>query len=426
MKNMRKMRLRVCAIFALMVSVVFSSSMVSVTSAVSSTTIIVDGYLGDWAGVDPIVTDATGDAPSNEDITVCYVTNDGSNLYFMVQVSGSIGYVEGEVKPPYIVGLDVDQALGTGGVFGDIGVDYLVVGPYYMGPEAPLGMEYVSIIAKWVDGDPEFVGLSKASFSGGVLEFSCPLSVIGYPGAMDMLFEAEIVAETDWAPDTGHVTYVVDLPSILADGDPGDWVGIAPVVTDDTGEAGVVDNEDIHFGYAVADGETLYLRIDLVEGGLFEAGPTMVAVCLDTDCNLATGISILPETDISLGIGADYIVFWPWGPPGGPLITMPPMVYHCLTEEEFEFVGAVSGQPSGNVMEMAVPLLWIGDPDEIDMVFGASMLPGTDLTDPVHFVVSPLPPVPPSVPEVPSGTDLALLAALACAPLLWKGKRRLF
>ena len=78
--------------------------LVSVTAVVNATTINIDGDMADWAEVEPIFTDIFGDGENlNEDILSCYVTNDGSNLYFRIDVAGTvIPNTEGERKHYYI------------------------------------------------------------------------------------------------------------------------------------------------------------------------------------------------------------------------------------------------------------------------------------------------------------------------------------
>lgn len=59
-------------------------------------TIVLDGNMGDWAGIEEIVTDTEGDSSSpdpfiaaNEDIRYGYVTDDGTNLSFRIDYTGS-------------------------------------------------------------------------------------------------------------------------------------------------------------------------------------------------------------------------------------------------------------------------------------------------------------------------------------------------
>ena len=47
-------------------------------------TVLRDGNTGDWTGVAPAVTDATGDAPVNADILAVYTQQDGANLHLRI------------------------------------------------------------------------------------------------------------------------------------------------------------------------------------------------------------------------------------------------------------------------------------------------------------------------------------------------------
>ncbi|MEM4245887.1 MAG: hypothetical protein QW390_01170 [Candidatus Bathyarchaeia archaeon] len=193
-------------------------------------TIKIDGDRGDWGGVAPIVVDPSGDEDDNYDLLECYVTNDGSNLYFMIRVSGEIIYVEWNEEwlnmegrnaeevdePPYAVGLDTDQDSNTG-IRGeqpqlDIGVDYIITGPFYVND----GLEHYSsaIFKTPSETGVELIGFFSSSFSESVLEFGCPLSAIGHPDAINIVFAGNPFG-TDFAPDQSdeetddYVTYEV-------------------------------------------------------------------------------------------------------------------------------------------------------------------------------------------------------------------------
>ncbi|MEM2047386.1 MAG: hypothetical protein QXZ06_05855, partial [Candidatus Jordarchaeales archaeon] len=62
---------------------IFASAYVPQASSRLNPTIKIDGDAKDWAGIDPIVKDIQGDEGEGYDLLECYVTNDGSNLYFM-------------------------------------------------------------------------------------------------------------------------------------------------------------------------------------------------------------------------------------------------------------------------------------------------------------------------------------------------------
>jgi len=355
-------------------------SIANVPEAVSKphTTIMIDGNPSDWTGIPPIVTDPTGDEDADYDLTECYVTNDGSNLHFMIKVSGSIQYVTDDT-PPYTVALDTDQNEETGETEGpagedlDIGFDYAIAGPY-----SENGYYVCQIFQAPMDGEP--IGVSIASFSSGILEFTCPLSVINYPRAIDMVF-AGVITATDFAPDQtagthDYVTYTVTPPMIKADGDGSDWIGVSPLaeLTDPEGDAPNGDNEDILKCYATNDGETLYVRID-IKG---EGAETEFAVMLDTDTNTATGWTELDG--LPLGIGADHFAL-----PVGPTIYV--LVSSPTPGVDPTPINTISGAVSGSICEFAIPLAWIGNPSTINIVFIASFSPETDLAGPLNYKV---------------------------------------
>jgi len=357
--------------------------LVSAIAAVNATTINIDGDMADWAEVEPILTDTFWDGEySDEDILSCYVTNDGTNLYFRIDVAGTVipntGEEETPLYPPfYMVALDVDQNSETGTSIGDIGAEYFVVAVY---EAMELGFEYACIILD-EDGNP--IAISTANFSDGMLEFTCPLSLIGYPSSIDMIFQASVVeAATDTAPDTGYVTYNVKAPTIEADGDPSDWADIPWILGDDTGEPNVTDPmEDISRCYVTNDDEVLYLRVDVV-GEIADPTYVVFLVYFDTDINPLTGLTTDFISGRSLGIGAEAAAIWMIGPMQGSL-------WNELTLEGGTFVGAVSAYPAGNTFEIAIPLSWLGDPDEVDMVFQTEYEggPRTDWAGPIHYVM---------------------------------------
>ena len=364
-------------IFFLFGALVLASMMV----VVEATTIDIDGGMADWAGVEPIITDPSGDGKDDdEDILSCYVTNDGSNLYFRMDVDGSIIPNESEEGPPYyMVALDVDRNPATGMDMGDIGAEYFVVAVY---PVMEQGMEYICVI---VDESENYV-ISTADFSDGMLEFTCPLSLIGYPSSIDMIFQASVIEfATDTAPNTGHVTYIVEEPTIEADGDPTDWAGIPWILEDDTGEPDVVvDIEDISHCYVTNDDEVLYLRVDVV-GEITDPTSVTFLVYFDTDTNPLTGITTEFMSGRPLGIGAEAAAMWgPMAPPPAPFQGM--LWDELAPPEEGTFVGAVSAYPAGHTFEAAVPLSWLGNPDMVDIVIFAIVY-DTDWTEPIRYVI---------------------------------------
>ena len=154
-----------------------------------SVTITVDGDPGDWAVVFPIVTDRTGDEIPELDITNCYVTDDGANLYFRMDL------IAGPAKASYCVFIDTDRNSATGYSIGDIGADYNMLNGF---------------LHKWT-GKWQKVKAIDFAYSSElrILEWSIAFVDIaksaGQP--VDIIFGASALS-TDYAPDTGHVTYL--------------------------------------------------------------------------------------------------------------------------------------------------------------------------------------------------------------------------
>ncbi|MEM3754445.1 MAG: hypothetical protein QXE19_01990, partial [Candidatus Bathyarchaeia archaeon] len=93
---------------------IFAFAYASQASSRSNITIKIDGDAKDWVGITPIVTDRSEDETENYDLLECYVTNDDSNLYFMIKVRGEVVFTQWDMNeengfsPPYAVGLDTD------------------------------------------------------------------------------------------------------------------------------------------------------------------------------------------------------------------------------------------------------------------------------------------------------------------------------
>ena len=365
------------------------------------TTITIDGDDGDWVNIAPIAEDPIGDEEANYDLSKCYVTNDGSNLYFMIKVPGEIQY--GSEPPPYAVGLDVDQNPATGetewpsGEPLDIGIDYVMVGPihaFWMDWAYNRHYYFFAIFDStnedWSKPPDFYFHSYNSSFSNGVLEFSCPLSAIGYPDAIDMIFVGKPFG-TDFAPDqtpdpSDYVTYDVAPPLIEADGSVDDWVGVSPLTetTDPEGDAPRGKDEDIVHCYVTNDMETLYVRID-VKG---KVSDTEFQIMLDTDVNPATGWNRGWE----LSIGADYYI-------DASPTAYPDVYLYSSPTSGVEFPNnTISSEKAGGTIEFAIPLGWIDNPDRIDIVFIASKISHSDITDPLRYEVHGPPHPPPSTP----------------------------
>jgi len=143
-------------------------SLIPVCQAV---TITVDGDGSDWAGVSPILTDPTGDESSEIDIITCSITDDGSMVYFKMDL------VDGPNTElnTYHIYIDTDRNSETGYSINDIGADYRLVHDRF------LLRRLYSWIGSW-------------SYDK---QIQCQINT-----------ETHILeCGTDYAPDEGHVTY---------------------------------------------------------------------------------------------------------------------------------------------------------------------------------------------------------------------------
>ena len=88
---------------------------IQASSMHSNAQIVVDGHPHEWAGISPLLTDPIGDGPFNpygqyyqgEDFINISVTNDSTNLYFLLEFAGDFS---GGIK----LFLDTDLDVGTG------------------------------------------------------------------------------------------------------------------------------------------------------------------------------------------------------------------------------------------------------------------------------------------------------------------------
>ena len=173
--------------------------------ATHAVTITVDGDTTDWAGISPIVTDAEDDPTDTIDIVRCYVTDDASYLYFRMDLVAG----PDETGQGYFVFIDIDQSASTGGsIGGDIGVDYYIQ-CYEIGP-------MTAALYRWNGTTYEFAGSDPYAVNHELhlLEWRMSLAAMGMPilaaQSIDLVFRAGFA--TDFAPDSGHVTYPSELP----------------------------------------------------------------------------------------------------------------------------------------------------------------------------------------------------------------------
>jgi len=210
------------AIRTIMLTLLIASmlSMAFNVATVFAKTIAIDGDPSDWDGIDPIITDLDDYLYNQFDIKEVYITSDGNNVYFRIDVYDSIiigGY--------YRFFIDIDQNPGTGMSFYGIGAEYQL-GLYD-------GYGYGMRIA---DGYPLSV---QAAYSDSTLELSVPRSDLEDAATFDFVVFCN-PSDSAYPLDTYTMT---DDSTVDVDGEPSDWPE-PPYVTDDVGDA-VSDNLDL-------------------------------------------------------------------------------------------------------------------------------------------------------------------------------------
>ncbi|MDH5779966.1 MAG: hypothetical protein OEZ29_05170, partial [Candidatus Bathyarchaeota archaeon] len=181
----------------------------------SGSTIVVDGYPSDWAGISPIVSDVKYDASSPGDIHDVYVTDDGTYLYLMMELDSIGGFVSLYLE------LDVDQNITTGyntnlDPYGwymnphDTGIDFGIWGS--------LNYPSVSLVLRQIFADGTSVYIKDVAVAAEIVIETCVLlSDIGEPAppSINMHFQTAYLG-LDEAPDIGYVTYAPSLvPSLV-------------------------------------------------------------------------------------------------------------------------------------------------------------------------------------------------------------------
>ena len=180
----------------------------------SGSTIVVDGYPDDWAGIPPIVSDVKYDASSPYDIHDVYVTDDGTYLYLMMELD-SMGFVS------LFLDLDVDQNITTGYSTN------LDPNNWYMNPHDTgidfwiwVNLDYPSVSAELYQlfADGMIMPIKGVAVAAEiVVETRVLLSDIGEPAppSINMDFQAYVYDPEDEAPDIGCVTYAPYAPSLV-------------------------------------------------------------------------------------------------------------------------------------------------------------------------------------------------------------------
>ena len=252
-------------IVTVMLTLFLASIMVFNVTPVSAATIDVDGSPSDWDGIDPIITDST-DYYLQLDIKEVYITADEDNIYFRIDVYGSIG-----TRGNYRFVIDTDQNPETGMSFYGIGADFYV-GFYHpgLGWRVRLAdMNYLAILF---------------AYSGSTLELSVARDDLGNPTGFDFIVFCN-PSDSVYPSIPVDFYTVVDDQVIAVDGDAGDWDGI-PYLTDVSGDA-VSPSLDLGECYVGSNGVDLFVMMK-----------TTTSVSIDPSAYINVGIRFVDEKDI--------------------------------------------------------------------------------------------------------------------------------
>lgn len=197
---------------------------------------------------------------------------------------------------------DVDQSMSTGLKIGDIGADYLIYTRCYGDGFSYGWINRWNASRGWYDpvpSPPDF----RVVFSVGEDHFSvvCPLSTIGLSQSSN--FYLKVVSEA-FVTDSGQTfTYLLnENVNIVVDGEPGDWVGLAPKFTDP------IEYQPAEFDmtafYTTNNQTHLFHRLDL-------ASPPTTTPIQDIEIRRSTYIYYDIDNNQSTGypitnIGAEY------------------------------------------------------------------------------------------------------------------------
>jgi len=178
-------------------SVIFLLGLFSLTPFCQAVTITVDGDSSDWIGVSPMLTDPTGDESPEIDITTCSITDDGTMVYFKMDL------VDGPNTEPYTyhIYIDTDRNSGTGYSINDIGADYRLVHDRFL----------LRRLYRWI-GSWNYEKQIQCQINTGthILEWGVLYADLGISAeqSIDVVFYAAPQSSaSDYAPDEGHVTY---------------------------------------------------------------------------------------------------------------------------------------------------------------------------------------------------------------------------
>jgi len=328
-------------------------------------TIVVDGSLSDWSSPGDVLYDDAeiGDgAPANSSYEVVYAANDAANLYFGLDTKGTGG---GSVSNNWFrnVYLDTDGDAGTGydGGWFSHGYDRLI--QYGASGTSYSVFEFTGA----TQGEWTWTFLSEItySYSDDVVEISVPLSSLGVV-SNSIIIEAnatggDVTIET-WASEfeSSAETYTVaeaSVANITLDGSLDDWDAGSLFYTDAEISDGSPSNSSYEAVYVANDATSLYFGLDTKgSGGADITNSWTRNFYLDTDGNAGTGFNAGWMTH-----GFDRLVQFG---SGGTTYSVFEFTGATQGEWTWNWLGLISYSYSDDIIELSIPLSWLGVVDD--------------------------------------------------------------
>jgi len=161
---------------------------------VTSSSIVIDGDMSDWVGIEPIINDSLGDSKgAYDDIGRVWTIYEEGYFFVLLEVVGQASSLFNELF------FDVDCDPSTGYVINDIGADYMA------------RLEALYDLYRYSNGDWLYItsleGARVDALGGDSVEASVPIVALGSPSIVNTVFSVGPVwgYEIDTAPDIGHV-----------------------------------------------------------------------------------------------------------------------------------------------------------------------------------------------------------------------------
>lgn len=174
-------------------------------------TITLDGYTGDWAGIDEVGISSIDRVNDNYDLTKAYLANNGADLFLRLDVAG---WISPNGNDSYQLWIDADNSAATGFRGGSgawtMGADYrLYFNTGYSGLEAHTGAQNND---GWI-----WPGVPRASQHNiGTLEMATALSNMALGVGSTIKVVANVNTDGGWYtdyignPDNGGISYTIE------------------------------------------------------------------------------------------------------------------------------------------------------------------------------------------------------------------------